>query len=729
MTKLKNIAEEYLHSLPIEDKKARSSVKIAKLLKKGKLRKGYLGEVSEREAASLLFDKILPKSQQLQSALAREESPVLTEESWRDFNLLKGSMTTPEKSLLNDIKRTRTNAGDCVLATELVNPHTSLTAIRNKQATVATLLKNKETAQVVDKGMVRVQRREKVRLTHWSKTNELSHTLYRKALNGFYYGRIFPKRFNSSLIALQLRKWLGDFRLNWGLFYLLFLLLCYCCAYPFFIHGTLFRFILIQKSSSGIHPVSGAFRAEFPFMVLYSLICTPGAFSLISMAIPWVLCFYPFSRHWASLEEWQSWYPDLIILDGHRNGASYRLPPSLYEFFLSDSQWTGDTILLSTNWVIYSCLGMFMWYASYVNYKRKKSVLNLLADHLIAFQDLVLGARQVSKAVAQDVVLEKSLGQHLVATRQLLRTKRGRSLGRLIHNLERGNFRSRSFFFRNTGQLLQTYTLLKRHRDQLIPMIYEMGFVDGCALGIAKRVAESQAYDTKRQFTLGRFTQEAAPNALPMLSVKEMWHPGLNAKEAVPNDLAMNADGGTRLLVITGPNAGGKSTYVIGIGVNTILNQVIGYVAAAKFKQSFPFRRIISYINVTQNLAAGLSLGEAGMEVLRKHKEALEDNSEWGVLAILDEILNGTDPTKAEPLAKKILESRQEAYPRCLTLLTTHYMGLTKLADKDSSILNKKVVVKIPGSNGRKFDYTYKIEPGISGQNIVEDMLAEKGVL
>ena len=115
------------------------------------------------------------------------------------------------------------------------------------------------------------------------------------------------------------------------------------------------------------------------------------------------------------------------------------------------------------------------------------------------------------------------------------------------------------------------------------------------------------------------------------------------------------------------------------------------------------------------------------MEVLKKHKEELE-SEEKPVLAVIDEILNGTDPNFAADYSYQILQERNEAHLNCLSLLTTHFMKLTKLAEANKHIFNKKVVVKIPGTKGRKFDPTFKIHDGIADQNIVAAMLEEKGI-
>ena len=189
----------------------------------------------------------------------------------------------------------------------------------------------------------------------------------------------------------------------------------------------------------------------------------------------------------------------------------------------------------------------------------------------------------------------------------------------------------------------------------------------------------------------------------------------------------MDSSKGARTLITTGPNAGGKSTYILGTGINVVLSQVYG-ICAANYLFHHIFHKLITYVNPTQNLAAGLSLGEAGMAVLEQHNEVLL-RIKKPMFAIIDEILNGTDPKVAADFSYKILKSRNEKHPNCITMLTTHYMNIPDLAKETESVKNKKVVVTIPGTEGRRFDYTYKIEDGVSDQNIVGDMLLDKGLL
>ena len=59
-----------------------------------------------------------------------------------------------------------------------------------------------------------------------------------------------------------------------------------------------------------------------------------------------------------------------------------------------------------------------------------------------------------------------------------------------------------------------------------------------------------------------------------------MWNVGIDARKVVSNDLHMDSANGIRTLIITGPNAGGKSVYILGIGANAVLHQAFGIVAA-----------------------------------------------------------------------------------------------------------------------------------------------------
>ncbi len=705
MLKLQEITEEYLASFAGEEKKKNSSnqkpkekeapkslwERILSTITRGATDKQVsvhdLEPLSTREQTAITLNTLFPQSETLQKELAREQEPVLSKTAWQDFSLLCGNKSTPEASVLNALKKTQTTAGACVMATQLINPHTDRHLIEEKQQVVRLFNKETELQNNVDKALQKIKQGEATRLSLWKEDNPLCHKAYKKSLNRFYFFDLPVLRsLSGSMFALQLWKMLTDLFINRV--------------------SLTFLMILVQLYLREINAFFTGYWSHYGENFFFPEVARGANFWTIAMTVAIVL-FLPFYFTVTGL--WYTHWSLETIQIGDRI--------SIIDLFRSSYYREVGLILFI------DLLMLFFFYLAYRVFAQKRGILNFLADHLATLQDLVLSARQISDLVAKHPALEKIYGRHLAKTRALLETSKGNSeLGQLIYNLETTTLRNRWYFFSNTGRLLITYKLLQKHKDALADLTYEMGHID-VQVSIAKLVKESEAYAPENRFIFGTF--EESQNNAPKLQVTSMWNILLDAKIAIVNDLNIKNE----TIVLTGPNAGGKTVYILGNGTNTITNQVWGIAAAKTFHQTI-FYKIITYVNVTQNLAAGLSLAEAGMEILKEHKEVL-NRVDKPILAIIDEILNGVDPEVAKKYSYKILKDRSERYPNCATLLTTHYMNLTELANENSMFTNKKVVVKIPGSNGRPFDYTYQIHDGVTDikQNVVEMMLEEKGIL
>ena len=694
MVRIQDVAQVYLSSFSVVRQPERFDEQVeGASIRSGQISMRGIKPLDAYTKTSVVFTKILPKSRSLHKALGREEEPVFTRAAWQDFNLLAGNHSAPQKSLLNRLKRTRTTVGSCVMATQLVNPHTDAKKIAQQQKITQLLARKQHLSNGLDRAIGYFKRGESSLLSFWQTRGGLHHYAYKKALNRFYFKGMGS--LNGSAGALQAWKILKDLFLNNAMFQLVAVLLV--C--------TLFGVEDLKPFNLKYHYTQYAYDNHRTHIKAFITSFQPDFWSYLlkfagSIFVPFfnILCY----THWDlnAIKEGDFISPiDLYRLDIGANHLKY-------------------AIFFKLGW---DCVILFLWYHAWRSLQRRRDTINFLALHLIPFQDLVLSARRISWLVARDPAMERAYGHHLSKTRQLLRTKGG-GLGELVYNLQRAVLRNRSYFFDYTGRLLATYKLLQAHKNAFSDLIYEMGKVD-VQLSLVKLMEETQAYDTKNQLTFGSF--EDLPDDRPKLQANGLWHPFLDAKTAVTNDLFM--DFNHACFIITGPNAGGKTTYVLAAGVNVILNQAWGIAFAQSFKQT-PFHKIISYVNVTQSLAKGLSLAEAGMEVLRKHQEVL-DRVKRPMLAIVDEILNGVDPAVAQRYSYKILQNRSKMSPNCLTFVTTHLMNLTELAKEDKRFQNKKVVVKMPGCGGRPYDYTYQIHDGVTDQNIVEMMLREKNML
>jgi len=159
------------------------------------------------------------------------------------------------------------------------------------------------------------------------------------------------------------------------------------------------------------------------------------------------------------------------------------------------------------------------------------------------------------------------------------------------------------------------------------------------------------------------------------------------ADRFVPNDLFMN-DSTDQILILTGPNMGGKSTFLRQNALLVILAQMGSFVPAGLLK--FPVvDRIFTRIGASDNLSRGRSTFMVEMT----ETAILLNSATPRSLIILDEIGRGTATFDGLSLAWAVIEYIQSAI-RAKTLFATHYHELTELAELLTGIKNYHVAVK-----------------------------------
>ncbi len=186
----------------------------------------------------------------------------------------------------------------------------------------------------------------------------------------------------------------------------------------------------------------------------------------------------------------------------------------------------------------------------------------------------------------------------------------------------------------------------------------------------------------------------------PQISPNDEWmvskgrHPVIEAlaedhraERFVPNDLFMN-DSSDQILIVTGPNMGGKSTFLRQNALLAILAQMGSFVPAQLLR--FPVvDRIFTRIGASDNLARGRSTFMVEMTETAIILNAATSKS----LIILDEIGRGTATFDGLSIAWAVIEHIQASI-RAKTLFATHYHELTELADLLPGIRNYHVAVK-----------------------------------
>lgn len=164
--------------------------------------------------------------------------------------------------------------------------------------------------------------------------------------------------------------------------------------------------------------------------------------------------------------------------------------------------------------------------------------------------------------------------------------------------------------------------------------------------------------------------------------------------EFIPNDTIINKDD-NQLLIITGPNMAGKSTYMRQVAIITLMCQIGSFVPASKANISI-VDKIFTRIGASDDLAGGKSTFMVEMwEVSNILKNATENS-----LVLLDEVGRGTSTYDGLSIAWSVIEYIcKNKNLRCKTLFATHYHELTKLEGEIHGVRNYSVAVKEVDNN------------------------------
>ena len=170
----------------------------------------------------------------------------------------------------------------------------------------------------------------------------------------------------------------------------------------------------------------------------------------------------------------------------------------------------------------------------------------------------------------------------------------------------------------------------------------------------------------------------------------------------VPNDLCFEP-GRQQLLLITGPNMGGKSTYLRQSALIVLMAQMGSFVPARQARLPIT-DRIFTRIGATDNLARGRSTFLVEMSEVA----AILNHATPASLVLLDEVGRGTATFDGLSIAWAVVEHLQK-HTRARTLFATHYHELTELADLLAAVKNVHVSVKETPS---EIIFLRRVEPG-----------------
>lgn len=206
----------------------------------------------------------------------------------------------------------------------------------------------------------------------------------------------------------------------------------------------------------------------------------------------------------------------------------------------------------------------------------------------------------------------------------------------------------------------------------------------------------------------------------PLMCIKGGRHPLLQMREqsdspVVPLDLSIGQDFNT--LVITGPNAGGKTVALKTVGLLALMVSCGLHIPADPDSQIPAFDRIFAHIGDAQSIEMNLSTFSAHIKSIK----AIVDEAASGDLVLIDEIGTGTDPQEGSALAIAILEVLTKR--GTLTIVTTHQGTLKAFAHQAPGMANGSMAF-----DSKTLTPAYRFHPHLPGSSYALEIADRMGI-
>lgn len=202
------------------------------------------------------------------------------------------------------------------------------------------------------------------------------------------------------------------------------------------------------------------------------------------------------------------------------------------------------------------------------------------------------------------------------------------------------------------------------------------------------------------------------------LSATSLAHPLINSDERISNDFLMTEKG--KIIIITGSNMSGKSTFLRTLGVNIVLALAGAPVCASKMNTSL--LQVFTSMRTIDNLEESVSSFYAELKRLKQLLDLLEENNQ-PILFMLDEILKGTNSQDRHNGATSLIKQLSEL--KAFGLVSTHDLALGKLSTEMNNVENFSFNSIIEGD---EIIFDYKLHDGICKSFNASKLMEKMGI-